>query len=350
MRIERRKAREVKIGKVKIGDDHPIAIQSMTNTDAHDFDATVRQVLELVAAGADIVRLAITDEEALGVIPMIKQRTDIPIVADIQYNYRLAIKAIESGIDKVRINPGNIGDERALREVTRVAYEYGIPIRVGVNSGSLPREIVERYGVTAEAMVETAEQAVRVMQDEGFTNIVVSLKSTDPFMTIEANRRFAKMNDYPIHVGVTEAGVDATGIVKSTFVLATLLSEGIGDTIRVSLSGAPVNEIPIARKILATLGLYQMPDVIACPTCARAEIDVEQLAREVEARVANIGKRLKIAVMGCPVNGIEEAKHADIGIAGGKSYAVIFKKGEIVRKVPPNRAIDALMEELEKLL
>ncbi|AEM78778.1 flavodoxin-dependent (E)-4-hydroxy-3-methylbut-2-enyl-diphosphate synthase [Thermoanaerobacter wiegelii] len=348
----RKITREVKIGNKKIGGNNPILVQSMTNTDTHDIEKTIEQIKRLEAEGCDIIRVAVPDMEAAEAIKEIKKNINIPLVADIHFDYRLAIKSIENGADKIRINPGNIGKKENIKKVVEIAKERGIPIRIGVNSGSLEKEILSKYkGVTAEAVVESALKNVLILEKLGFYDIVISLKTTNVPLTIEAYKLASSKVDYPLHVGITEAGTIEAGTIKSAIGIGTLLYLGIGDTIRVSLTGDPVHEVRVGRHILRSLGLLKEGvEIISCPTCGRAKIDLIKLAEEVEKRTTNIKKPLKVAVMGCVVNGPGEAKEADIGIAGGDREGVIFKKGKVYKKVKEEELIEELMKEIEKLL
>ena len=340
--------KEILIGNRTIGGGNPIAIQSMTNTKTEDVEATVAQILELEAAGCDIIRSTIPTEEAARAIRQIKERIHIPLVADIHFDYRLAIAAIENGADKIRINPGNIGGPERIREVVAAARMRQVPIRVGVNSGSLEKEIIAKYGhVTAEGLVESALDKVRMIEDFDYDNIVISIKSSDVMMCVKAHELIAEETRYPLHVGITEAGTVFSGNIKSSVGLALILNQGIGDTIRVSLTGAPVDEVRSAKLILRTLGLRRGGiEVVSCPTCGRTEIDLITLANDVERMVQDIPLDLKVAVMGCVVNGPGEAREADFGIAGGKHEGLLFRRGEIIRKVPEAELLPALREEL----
>lgn len=340
--------RLVHIGDRVIGGGNPILIQSMTNTRTEDVEATVGQIKRLAAAGCEIVRCAVPTMEAAKALGEIKKQADIPVVADIHFDYRLAIAAIEHGADKIRINPGNIGSDERVRMVVDAARERGIPIRVGVNSGSLEKELVEKYhGVTAEGIVESALDKVHLIEDMGYDNLVVSIKSSDVLMCVKAHELIAKETDHPLHVGITEAGTLTSGNIKSAIGLGLILHQGIGDTIRVSLTGDPLEEIKSAKLILRTLGLRKGGvEIVSCPTCGRTQIDLIGLAGQVENLVADIPLDIKVAVMGCVVNGPGEAKEADIGIAGGVGEGLIIRRGEIVRKVPESELLPALREEL----
>ena len=345
----RNETRVVNIGGVKIGGGNPIAIQSMTNTPTQDPEKTVAQILALEKAGCEIVRCTVPDETAAKAISVIKKQIHIPLVADIHFDYRMAIAAMENGADKIRINPGNIGGREKLNEVVKVAKERNIPIRVGVNSGSLEKDLVEKYGhVTAEGIVESALDKVHMIEDAGYDNLVISIKSSNVLMCVEAHDLIAEAVNYPLHVGITEAGTLIGGNIKSSIGLALILSKGIGDTVRVSLSGDPVEEIKSAKTILRTLGLRKGGiEVVSCPTCGRTKIDLIGLANKVEEMVQDYDLDIKVAVMGCAVNGPGEAKEADIGIAGGVGEGLLIKKGEIVKKVPENELLSVLKYELD---
>ena len=346
----RERTRVVSIGDRVIGGGNPILIQSMTNTKTEDVEATVEQILKLEKAGCDIVRSTANNEDAARAFAKIKKQIHIPIVADIHFDYRLAIMAMENGADKIRINPGNIGGPDKIREVVEAAKTYGVPIRVGVNSGSLEKELVEKYkGVTAEGIVESALDKVHMLEEQGFEDIVISIKSSDVLMCVKAHELIAQKTDYPLHVGITEAGTLTRGNIKSAIGLGLILHQGIGDTIRVSLTGDPVNEVVSAKLILKTLGLRKGGiEVVSCPTCGRTSIDLIGLANQVENLAADYENLdIKIAVMGCVVNGPGEAKEADLGIAGGKGEGLLIKKGEIIRKVPENELLSALETELQ---
>lgn len=338
----------VQIGDRVIGGGNPILIQSMTNTKTEDVAATVAQIQALSAAGCDIIRCAVPTMEAAEALSEIKKQVKIPVVADIHFDYRLAIAAIGHGADKIRINPGNIGSAERVRAVVDAAKERNIPIRVGVNSGSLEKELVEKYhGVTAEGIVESALDKVRIIEDMGYDNLVISIKSSDVMMCVKAHELIAAKTPHPLHVGITEAGTLISGNIKSAIGLGLILNQGIGDTIRVSLTGDPLEEIKSAKLILRTLGLRKGGiEVVSCPTCGRTRIDLIGLANQVETMVADIPLDIKVAVMGCVVNGPGEAKEADIGIAGGVSEGLIIKKGEIYKKVPEDRLLAELRYEL----
>ena len=344
----RMQTKEVKIGSVTIGGAHPVAIQSMTNTKTEDVAATVEQILRLAAAGCEIVRCTVPTMEAAKALKEIKKQIHIPLVADIHFDYKMAIAAIEIGADKIRINPGNIGSEERVRAVVEKAKEYGVPIRIGVNSGSLEKPLLEKYGgVTAEGIVESALDKVHMIESMGYDNLVVSIKSSDVLMCVKAHELIAKQCPYPLHVGITESGTIYSGNIKSSVGLGIILHEGIGNTIRVSLTGDPVEEIRSAKLILKTLGLRKGGiEVVSCPTCGRTQIDLIGLANEVEKMVQEFPLDIKVAVMGCVVNGPGEAKEADLGIAGGIGEGLLIKKGEIVRKVKEEELLETLRQEL----
>ena len=340
--------REVRIGNRVIGGGSPVLIQSMTNTKTEDVQATVAQIKRLTAAGCEIIRCAVPTMEAAKALGEIKRQIEIPLVADIHFDYKLAIAAMENGADKIRINPGNIGSKERIRAVVDVAKERNIPIRVGVNSGSLEKELVAKYhGVTAEGLVESALDKVHLIEENGYDNLVISIKSSDVMMCVHAHELIAKKTDYPLHVGITEAGTITSGNIKSAIGLGLILNQGIGDTIRVSLTGDPLEEIKSAKLILRTLGLRKGGiEVVSCPTCGRTQIDLIALANRVEDMVADIPLDIKVAVMGCVVNGPGEAREADIGIAGGIGEGLLIKHGEIVRKLPEEELLDALRNQL----
>ncbi len=340
--------KKVNIGGRVIGGGSPVAIQSMTNTKTEDVAATVAQIKALSKAGCDIIRCAVPTREAAAALSEIKKQIDIPLVADIHFDYKLAIAAMENGADKIRINPGNIGSTDRIKAVVDCAKERNIPIRVGVNSGSLEEDLVEKYhGVTAEAIVESALDKAHLIEDMGYDNLVISIKSADVMMCVHAHELIADKTDHPLHVGITESGTIISGNIKSALGLGIILNQGIGDTIRVSLTGDPLEEVKSAKIILRTLGLRKGGiEVVSCPTCGRTKIDLIGLANKVENMVADIPLDLKVAVMGCIVNGPGEAKEADIGIAGGKGEGILIKKGEVIKKVPEEDLLDTLREEL----
>lgn len=347
-KLYRNHTKIIKIGDRSIGGGNPILIQSMTNTRTEDVRATVEQIHRLEAAGCDIIRSTVPTIEAAEALREIKKEISIPLVADIHFDYKMAIAAIENGADKIRINPGNIGGKEKLQEVVAAAKERNIPIRVGVNGGSLEKELVEKYhGVTPEGIVESALDKVHMIEEAGYDNMVISIKSSNIPICVRAHELLVQKTDYPLHIGITEAGTLYGGNIKSSVGLGILLHEGIGDTMRVSLSGDPVEEIRSAKVILRSLGLYQKGiEVISCPTCGRTRIDLIGLANKVEEMVADIPLNLKVAVMGCVVNGPGEAKEADIGIAGGIGEGLLIKKGEIIRKVPEEQLLETLRDEL----
>ena len=351
MSFKRRKTREINIGGVKIGGDNPIAIQSMCNTDTRDVKATVDQIKRLEKAGCEIIRVAVPDMEAAECIRDIKKSIDIPLVADIHFDYRLALRCMGNGIDKIRINPGNIGSADRVKQVADMAKRNGIPIRIGVNSGSLEKNLVEKYGgVTPQGLVESALGHIKLLEENDFYDIAVSIKASNVPFSVEVYELLSDTVDYPLHVGITEAGTVWGGTVKSAVGIGAILSRGIGDTIRVSLTGDPVEEIYAAKEILKSLELRKFGvEFISCPTCGRTSIDLIKIANEVEERVRNIDKNIKVAVMGCAVNGPGEAREADIGIAGGHGEGLIFKKGQILRKVPEDRLVEELLKEIELL-
>lgn len=346
--MNREATKKIRIGDITIGGGRPIAIQSMTNTRTEDVEATAAQILALEKAGCEIIRCAVPTMEAAEALAEIKKKIHIPLVADIHFDHRLAIAAIENGADKIRINPGNIGDAGRVQAVVDKAKEYKVAIRVGVNSGSLEKSLVEKYGgVTAEGLVKSAMDKVHLIEEMGYDNLVVSIKSSDVMMCVEAHRRIAEVCPYPLHVGITEAGTLLAGNIKSSIGLGLILNQGIGDTIRVSLTGDPVEEIKSAKLILKTLGLRKGGiEVVSCPTCGRTKIDLIGLANQVEQMAADIPLDIKVAVMGCVVNGPGEAKEADIGIAGGIGEGLLIKKGQVVKKVKEDQLLETLRQEL----
>jgi len=345
--ISRKKTRVIKVGNVLIGGSNPFSIQSMTNTDTRDVRATVEQILELEKAGCEIIRAAVPDEKAAYSLKDIKKRIHIPLVADIHFDYRLALIAAKF-VDKLRINPGNIGSK--VKKVVEAAQKRNLPIRIGVNLGSLNKDSQKKFGMTAEAMVDSAFREIRVLESLGFKDIVISLKASDILTTIKAYELFSQKSDYPLHVGITEAGTRFAGTIKSSIGIGSLLVRGIGDTIRVSLTASPIEEVKVAKEILTSLGLRKGRVIISCPTCGRTQIDVISIAQKIEEATADINKPLRIAVMGCMVNGPGEAREADIGIAGGNKEAVLFKKGNIIRKIPEEKIVEELLREIQILL
>lgn len=339
----------IKIDSVNIGHGKPIAIQSMTNTKTEDIISTIEQIKRLEDVGCNIVRVAVPTKEAALAIKVIKEKINIPIVADIHFDYKLAILAVENGADKIRINPGNIGSEEKLEKVVKACAIRKIPIRVGVNSGSLEKDLLIKYGKpSARALVESAVRNVKLVEDFDYDNIVVSIKSSDVLTSVKAHELVSTAIPYPLHIGITESGTFYSGTIKSSVGLGIILAKGIGDTIRVSLTGDPVEEVRVAKKILQSLDLYQESvQIVSCPTCGRTQINLIEIANVVEKRCETLNKPIKIAIMGCVVNGPGEAKEADIGIAGGKGFGVIFKKGQLIRRVPENELIDSLFEEIE---
>ncbi len=347
----KRQTRQVMVGNVGVGSDFPVSIQSMLNTKNGDFEAAKSQTEALKAAGCDIVRLAVTDDASVEVVRKLKQAVDIPLVADIQFDYRLALKAIDAGIDKIRINPGNIGSDDKVRAVVEKAGEKNIPIRIGVNTGSISQNIIDKFGGrSARGLVEEAMRHVRILEENNFKDIIISLKASSVPMMIESYRMIADMVEYPLHLGVTEAGTAYSGTVKSAVGIGTLLAEGIGDTIRVSLTADPVEEITAAKEILSALELRCFgATLVSCPTCARCSIDLISIANEVSDRLKSLNREIKVAVMGCVVNGPGEARDADIGITGAKGEGLVFKDGKVIRRAPENEIVDVLFEEIEKI-
>ena len=350
--MERKKTRRIHIGAVPIGGGAPIAVQSMTNTRTADAAATVAQIKALAAAGCNIVRLAVPDMAAAETLGEIVRAVDVPLVADIHFDYRLALEAIRQGIAALRLNPGNIGGPDNVRAVTAAAKKAHIPIRIGVNAGSLDKKLLAKYGrPTAEALVESALGHVRLLEAEDFYDIKISLKAHDVPLTIAAYRRMSEAVDYPLHLGITEAGTPQSGMIKSAVGIGALLAQGIGDTIRVSLTGDPLVEVKVANEILKSLGLREYgPTLIACPTCGRTSIDLAQIAADVEARLAGVSRPIQVAVMGCVVNGPGEAREADVGIAGGRGEGLVFRKGEVLRRVPEDQLVTELFKEIDAIL
>lgn len=349
--ISRRKTKIVEIGNTTVGGNSPVSVQSMTKTETSDIQATVAQIHKLEEAGCQIIRVAVKDEKDAAALKDLKKQIHIPLVADIHFDYRLALKAIESGIDKLRINPGNIGSKDRIEAVVKAAKEKKIPIRIGVNSGSLEKELLNKYGhPSAQAMVESALKHVKILEDLHFHDILISIKSPDVPKTIEAYKLLSEKVDYPLHLGITESGIPRTGTIKSAVGIGALLAQGIGDTIRVSLTGDPVEEVRVGFEILKSLGLYSKGvTIISCPTCGRLCFDLEKVVNEVEERTRHIEVPLKIAIMGCAVNGPGEASEADIGIAGGKGEGLLFRKGMIVKKVKEENMVEELLKEVESM-
>lgn len=343
--------RQIHIGSIPIGGDAPCSVQSMCNTDTRDIPATTAQIKELAEVGCEIVRCAVPDLEAARALAQIKRMSPIPVVADIHFDYKLALQVLEGGIDGLRLNPGNIGEKWKVAEIVASAAERKVPIRIGVNAGSLEKELLERYGhPSAEAMVESALGHIRILEDLNYQEIKISLKASDVMKTVAAYRLFSEQSDYPLHIGITEAGTLFSGTIKSSVGLGILLADGIGDTMRVSLTGAPKDEVRVGYDILKAVGLRQRGvNFVSCPTCGRCQIDLIRVAEDVEKRLQGVDKQITVAVMGCAVNGPGEAREADVGIAGGKGEGLVFRHGEIVRKVPEDKLADALMEEISKL-
>lgn len=347
----RTKTRPVKVGNLTIGGNNQVIIQSMTTTKTHDIEATVAEIKRLEEAGCQMIRVACPDMRAAEAIPEIKKRIDIPLVVDIHFDYRLALKAIEGGADKIRINPGNIGKRERVEAVVQAAKEKGIPIRIGVNAGSLEKQILEKYGYpTADGMVESALHHIQILEELDFHDIVVSLKASDVNLAIEAYEKAAREFDYPLHLGITESGTLFAGTIKSAAGLGALLAKGIGNTIRISLSADPVEEVRVARELLKTFGLASnAATLISCPTCGRIEIDLIKIANEVEEYISKIKAPIKVAVLGCAVNGPGEAREADIGIAGAKGEGLLFRHGKVIRKIPEENMVEELKKEIDKL-
>lgn len=349
--IKRRKTRLIKVGNVDIGADSAISVQSMTNTNTKDVESTIKQIHRLEEAGCDIIRFAVNDLEDAQAIEKIKANINIPCVADIQFNYKLALLSAKYGADCIRINPGNIGEKWKVEEVVSACKDKNIPIRIGVNAGSINQKILDKFnGVNSDSIVQSALEDINILESLNFNQIKVSLKASNVNLSIESYRKFSEISDYPLHLGITESGMGLAGIVKSSVGMGTLLAEGIGDTIRVSLTDDPVEEVLVGKQILKSLGLRQEGvEIIACPTCARTKIDLIELVKEAENRLSKIDKNISVALMGCVVNGLGEGREADIGITGGNGQGVIFKKGEIIKKVPENQLLDELMKEIENL-
>jgi (E)-4-hydroxy-3-methylbut-2-enyl-diphosphate synthase len=346
--ISRKKTRVIKVGNVLIGGNNPISIQSMANTDTRDVSATVHQILELEKAGCDIIRAAVPDEQAAYALKDIRKRIHIPLVADIHFDYRLAVISAKF-VDKLRINPGNIGSIDKVKKVVEAAKKRKLPIRIGVNLGSLNKESEKKFGLTAEAMVDSGLKEIKVLENLGFRDIAISLKASDILTTIKAYELFSSKSDYPLHIGITEAGTKFAGTIKSSIGIGSMLLNGIGDTIRVSLTDTPIEEVFVGKEILTSLGLKKGRIIISCPTCGRTQIDLISIAKKIEEATKNIDKPIKIAVMGCIVNGPGEAKEADIGIAGGDKKAILFKKGKIIRTIPEDKIVEELLKEIRLL-
>ena len=351
MSYKRRKTRLVKVGGLDIGGDSPISVQSMTTTDTRDAQTTINQIHKLEEVGCDLIRVAVVDIEAAKKISLIKKNINIPIVADIHFDHKLALEAINNKVDAIRINPGNIGSLAKTKEVVRACKDSNIPIRIGVNGGSLERDLLEQYGgPVSQAMVESAMRHVRILEALDFNDIVISLKNSDVIKTIEAYRLMSQTVDYPLHLGITEAGSIKMGTIKSAIGVGSLLADGIGDTIRISLTGDPTEEIPVAKNILRSLDLLNDKiKIVSCPTCGRCNINLIDLANEVEEKISSINKDITVAIMGCAVNGPGEAREADIGIAGGHKVGLLFKKGQIIKKIPQESSVDTLLDESNKL-
>lgn len=350
--MDRKNTRAIKVGNVQIGGNNKVVIQSMCNTKTKNIEETVKQILELEKVGCEIIRVACLDLEDAKAIKEIKSKINIPIVADIHFDYKIALEAIKSGVDKIRINPGNIGNEEKVKAVVEACKEKNIPIRIGVNGGSLEKDLLEKYGKpTAKAMVESAKRHVQILENLDFYDIAISLKASNLDLCIEAYEEASKEFNYPLHLGITEAGTEFSGTVKSSIGLGILLREGIGNTIRVSLSDDPIKEIKVAKEILKDCNLYDnVPTLIACPTCGRTQIDLIPIAKEVEKFLQNINSNITVAVMGCAVNGPGEAREADIGIAGGVKEGILFKKGKIIRKIPQEEIVEELKKEILKMI
>lgn len=348
----RRNTRTIRLGNVAIGGDNPVVVQSMTTTDTRDVKASIEQIRALEAAGCELARLAVIDKEAARAIKDIKKGVDIPLVADIHFDYKLALESLESGVDGLRLNPGNLGDRKKIKEVVKLSKERSVPIRIGVNGGSLDKKLMEKHGgLCKEAMVESAMEHVKLLEDMDFRDIKISLKSSSVLLSLDAYRLMADTVDYPLHIGITEAGTRERGLIKSAMGLGMLLNEGIGDTIRVSLTSDPVDEVWAAYEILRAMGLrHRGAELISCPTCGRTEIDLISTAEEVDRRIRKISKPIKVAVMGCVVNGPGEAREADVGIAGGRGFAFLFKKGEIIKKIAQEEMVTELMNEINTMV
>lgn len=345
----RKKTNVISVGNVKIGGNNPISIQSMTNTDTRDVESTVMQMRELASAGCEIIRVAILDTEAAEAIKKLKKEINIPIIADIHFDYKLALQSIKSGVDGLRLNPGNIGSKEKVNIVVDMAKERKIPIRIGVNSGSISKDLIKKYGVCAKSMVESALEHVRILENANYYNMKISVKASSVALTLKSYRLLSQMVDYPLHIGVTEAGTEFRGTIKSSIGIGTLLAEGIGDTIRVSLTADPVREVILAKEILKSLGLKKGMDIVSCPTCGRTDIDLISISNEVEKRLkAFEDKDISVAVMGCIVNGPGEAREADFGLAGAHGEGLIFQKGVIIKKVPEQNLVDELIKLIKQ--
>lgn len=350
MNINRRRTKKVRCGNLYIGGNSPVSIQSMTNTDTRDINKTIYQIKGLEETGCEIVRIAIPDMEAAMAVSQIKKSISIPLVADIHFDYRLALKCMENGIDKLRINPGNIGDIERVKKIVWEAKSREIPIRIGVNAGSLEKSVIQKYGVTPRALVESAMEHVNILEALDFDKTIISLKASDVKLTLDAYKLLVERVDYPLHIGITEAGTVWRGTIKSSIGIGALLLNGVGDTLRVSLTGDPIEEVKVAKEILQSLDIRNFGiNFISCPTCGRTQIDLVQLTKEIEKNLSHVKLPITVAVMGCAVNGPGEAREADLGIAGGKGSALLFKKGKIIRKVSENEIIDAVLEEVKKI-
>ncbi|MCT4564098.1 MAG: flavodoxin-dependent (E)-4-hydroxy-3-methylbut-2-enyl-diphosphate synthase [Maledivibacter sp.] len=348
--MNRRRTKKVRCGNLYIGGNSPVSIQSMTNTDTRDINKTIYQIKGLEETGCEIVRIAIPDMEAAMAVSQIKKSISIPLVADIHFDYRLALKCMENGIDKLRINPGNIGDIERVKKIVWEAKSREIPIRIGVNAGSLEKSVIQKYGVTPRALVESAMEHVNILEALDFDKTIISLKASDVKLTLDAYKLLVERVDYPLHIGITEAGTVWRGTIKSSIGIGALLLNGVGDTLRVSLTGDPIEEVKVAKEILQSLDIRNFGiNFISCPTCGRTQIDLVQLTKEIEKNLSHVKLPITVAVMGCAVNGPGEAREADLGIAGGKGSALLFKKGKIIRKVSENEIIDAVLEEVKKI-
>lgn len=347
----RKTTRKIFYGGVAVGGDSPITVQSMANTDTRNTNDTIEQIKALEKVGCDIIRVAVLDTEAAKAIKEIKKEIRIPLIADIHFDHKLALESVKSGVDGLRINPGNIGSEDKVKEVVKACKEHGIPIRIGVNSGSISKEYLEKYnGVNVNSMVESALEHIKILEKIDYKDIVISLKASDISLTVDSYKKISELVDYPLHLGITESGTEWSGTIKSSIGIGAILLMGIGDTIRVSLTGDPVEEVRVGKQILRSLGLLKdKVEIISCPTCGRTQIDLIELTKEVEKRLEDVNKPIKLAIMGCAVNGPGEAREADLGIAGGKGWGLIFKKGQIIKKVREEDLIEALMTEINKM-